>query len=160
MRPARLYTSRGKTQTIAAWARELGLLEVTLRKRLKSGIPPSRALVAGHLRSPREIQLEYRGKRQSLAAWARAVGITPSGLRWRLRLGVPVARALDPAPLPRNAPQKGRLLTARGKTQSITAWARELGISRQALDQRLQQNPVAIALRKKVSGLARGGTRA
>lgn len=39
-----------------------------------------------------------------------------------------------------------RMLTHQGKTQSLSAWAREIGLSRQGLHQRLEKYSVAVAL--------------
>lgn len=41
------------------------------------------------------------------------------------------------------------LLTRDGRTQNVSAWAKELGISKQALFQRLQKYPPAEALSEK-----------
>jgi hypothetical protein len=39
-----------------------------------------------------------------------------------------------------------RMITFKGKTQSMAAWARELGISRERVRQRLAKGPVDYAL--------------
>ena len=39
-----------------------------------------------------------------------------------------------------------RMLTCRGKTRSLSAWAKKLGISRQALHQRLKRHKPSVAL--------------
>lgn len=90
-------TYRGKTQSIAAWAREVGLNPATLRYRLKvAGLPMSRALQPGPLPLGRRdaMRIEYDGRSQTVRQWADEVGMSVKTLRWRLKSGWPVARAL------------------------------------------------------------------
>jgi hypothetical protein len=54
-RPGKAITHEDRTQSVAAWARELGIKEGTLRARLKKGMPVADALkrsVRGHRASP------------------------------------------------------------------------------------------------------------
>jgi hypothetical protein len=57
------YTAHGKTQTLSAWAEELGVTTHALKWRLKSGMPVAQALSKGDRRFA-----EVRQKKQRKAA--------------------------------------------------------------------------------------------
>ena len=88
-RANRLITYDGRTQTVAAWAEEVGLKWATLGGRLDGGWPVEKALKT----TPRKM-LTHDGRTMSLMDWAAEKGIGTTLLYQRLLRGWPVARAL------------------------------------------------------------------
>ena len=123
----RLITYRGRTQNLAAWAKEIGIGRHALWKRLATGWPLEQALSG-----KREL---YKGK-PALASLARKAGVPDRVATYRKAAGHPMEKVLQPSALPR-AP--GRPLTFNGQTKSMAAWADELGISRSALSRRISR---------------------
>lgn len=90
----RRLTFDGRTQTMAEWARELGMGVTTLHERLDMGWSIERALTTS-VRGRRFIT--YQGKTQSVADWARELGLKGATLYNRLnRDKWPIERALRP----------------------------------------------------------------
>ena len=123
----RLITYRGRTQNLAAWAKEIGIGRHALWKRLATGWPLEQALSG-----KREL---YKGK-PALAPLARKAGVSTRLAIYRRAAGHPMEKVLQPSALPRSP---GRPLTFNGQTKSMTEWANELGISKPALSQRLSR---------------------
>jgi hypothetical protein len=124
----RLITYDGRTQNLAAWAKEIGIGRRALWNRLGNGWPLELALSAGK----REL---FKGK-PALAPLARKAGVSTRLAIYRRAAGHPMEKVLQPSALPRSP---GRPLTFNGQTKSMTEWANELGISKPALSQRLSR---------------------
>lgn len=89
--------------------------------------------------------ITFQGKTLAASDWAKYLGIRRKTLEARLRkhpVEVALQKRIPPSPNLGNP----RLLTFRGKTLSVVQWARHLGLSKQALHQRLQRMPVSQAL--------------
>lgn len=85
-------TFDGKTQTVIAWAKELGYKRAeSIHERLRDGEPLSKVLVPMR---PRNHFLTYQGKTQTIAAWAREVGLNPKTLLARVKKGGDIAKIL------------------------------------------------------------------
>ena len=94
--------------------------------------------------------ITFQGRTRTKPEWAQHLGLSLSGLNLRLR-HYPVNVALrKKLPKPRNQPQ-GRLLTFKGTTLSLSAWARRLGLSKRCLQKRLTKMSVEQALAMPVS---------
>lgn len=79
----------------------------------------------------------HDGKTMCLKDWAMHVGVNVNTLRQRLERGITFADAIKPTD---SVPTKNkRLITFNGKTQSLSAWAREIGIKPVSLYNRLQR---------------------
>ena len=124
----RLITYRGRSQNLTAWAKEIGISPIALRKRLAMGWPLDQALSAG------KRQL-FKGE-PALAPLARKAGVSPRLALYRMAAGHPMEKVLQPSALPHRSQ---RLLTFDGQTKSVTEWADELGISKSVLSQRLSR---------------------
>lgn len=89
-------TFNGKTQTIAAWARELAISAGTLYARLERGVPVERIFAKDYVPQTRSgarvLMLESRT--QSLAAWARELSVPRGRIEGRLYRGWSVVDAL------------------------------------------------------------------
>ena len=92
----RLITYSGRTQNLAAWAKEIGIGRRTLWARLAMGWPLEQALSAGK----REL---YKGK-PPLAPLARKAGVSPRLALYRKAAGHPMEKVLQPTALPRPPP--------------------------------------------------------
>lgn len=94
----RVIEFRGRTQTLAQWAKEFGIGWMTLRARLDSygwSIEDALTTSVGCRGIKKDTQfLEFKGRRQTVAAWAREVGLTSKSLRNRLAKGWALERAL------------------------------------------------------------------
>jgi hypothetical protein len=124
----RLITHSGRTQSLTAWAKEIGIGRRALWNRLSEGWPLELALPAGK----REL---YKGK-PALAPLARKAGVSARVATYRKAIGHPMEKVLQPTALP-HPPQHP--LTFNGQTKSITEWADGLGISQSALSSRLSR---------------------
>lgn len=155
-RPRKFWTHDGRTQTLAQWADELGLTTAALHHRMASGRPPDQVFAAGRLPSaasamrPGAKPLTHDGRTQTMRAWAAELGISLSAFSRRISRGWPSERVFAPGKqaavwkVPRRPP---RPVTHDGRTQSIRAWAAELGVSYSTLLVRLgRHGDVAAAL--------------
>lgn len=87
------------------------------------------------------VNIEFCGKVQNINAWARELGLDASNLAWRIRNGWPVEKALTtPAKHGNRVSTNGmRLIAYNGETKSVSAWAREYGLSISLLRLRLEK---------------------
>lgn len=90
--------------------------------------------------------IEWQGRRQTLSQWAREFGIKPDRLGEildRRELTDAMYHAMFCVPGISTPP---RMITYQEKTQSLKAWAREIGIASKTLRERLNMWPVEEAL--------------
>lgn len=85
-----------RTQTLSAWARELGISPQTIYNRHNAGWSVERML---EQRPSNEVRvdnrvIEFQGKKQTLAQWTKEIGICRNGLKERFRRGWSIERAL------------------------------------------------------------------
>lgn len=135
-----------ETRTTRQWAKAAGVTLSTINRRKREGLRGA-DLVAP---KPRGEEITAFGKTLTYKEWQEQKGIYPGTLRRRLKvLGMPPDVALN-APVQkyeRNPRHHGEvLLQAFGKEQTYTAWAKELGISRQTIYWRLKvrQPPMSL----------------
>ncbi len=124
-------TYNNTTKSMMDWANEYNINYSTLRRRIRDGWSPEKALTTP-VDSKEPITLEYNNKVQTVGEWAREVGIPYSTIINRLEDGWSVEQALttlDDARL--------KQITYNGKTQSIKSWADELGVSPNGLYTRI-----------------------
>lgn len=91
----RYITYRGKTQCVAHWARELGIPEGTIRRRMERTADPS-ILLNTHIATPSEAvrgswprppagrMITYLGKTMNIGQWSRELNLAPSTIRCRM----------------------------------------------------------------------------
>lgn len=145
MAEAKELTYDGRTQTMAAWAREMGISANTLLRRLQRGWGVERALTEKPVTRGRRLnvkrQITHEGRTLCLAEWAREAGLKPSTLGHRLNSGWSMQDALSSALCQRVQPAAGneKLLTHQGRTQCVAAWAREAGINATTIFARLKR---------------------
>lgn len=129
---------RGKTQTLAEWADELGIGYDALHGRLRRGWSIKRAFTTPIGPAPENRQfpyeVEYQGETLALTEWAEQLGISYKTLHYRLTHGWSVERAFT-------TPTNGHFVMVEyeGKTQSIAEWAEEFGMPYHTLYQRLKR---------------------
>ena len=87
------------------------------------------------------VNIEYDGRTQSIAAWARELGIPRATLQFRYSRGWTTAEVINgrPKKLRTSGRKNGVDIEYDGRTQSIAAWARELGIPEATLRRRHRQ---------------------
>lgn len=85
------------------------------------------------------VYYEHQGERLHLSEWARRAGMPSVTLSHRLLAGIDFERAIDPTKMPKRSKVRERLLTCRGKTQNLRAWAREVGITSVTIGRRLDR---------------------
>ncbi len=144
MTKSRIFEYDGKAMDAAGWAKELGIKRVTFYRRVQAGRPPEEVFAGGYLWCR---TIEWKGERLSKRQWAQQLGISLGGFYGRLRI-MSLEQAMTPGLLPHRGSKAGygRLLTHNGKTQNATLWAKELGLSKQRIYQRLAKMSVAEAL--------------
>lgn len=83
----------------------------------------------------------FRGRTQCIAAWADETGIDKNLIAWRLRNGWAVEIALTTPPVLGNRIRTtGQvLLTMNGRSQSISAWSKETGLSHSLIRLRISK---------------------
>jgi hypothetical protein len=128
--PRRPLTFNGRTQSIAAWAREFNLSATTLRTRLERGIPLEVALTMGRARG--EIWIDHGGVRRRLADVCRETGVPCHVAACRIGRGMDPDRAVATPP----ATPAPRMLTCGGKTRTIAAWVKDRRVRRLGLTAR------------------------
>lgn len=90
--------------------------------------------------------IEWEGRRQSLTQWAREFRVKPEKLAeiiGRMELNEAMLYAMFCAPGVSTPP---RMISHQGKSQSLKAWAREIGIASKSLRERLNMWTVEKAL--------------
>lgn len=153
-------TFQGVTKLAVDWAREVNIPIGILRRRIKQGasgpalFAPTYNSFAGIKDADGNLPERYRqpkkpkcytahGKTQTLKAWSEELGISLSGLKQRLgKYKMPPEKAFTAGELKKGkiGPRKGHtMVTAFDKTQSLTAWARELEIPLSTLRNRLSR---------------------
>jgi len=130
-------TYKGRTQSINAWAAELGMDYGTLKKRLDGGMTMRQAAMTPVDRKGKRRLLTFKGKTQSLSAWGKELGASGWSIATRLNEGWSVRRALS-TPF-QGALRRASELTFRGKTLPLSEWARELGVSGEVIRWRLKR---------------------
>ena len=84
------------------------------------------------------IFIEYKGKTQSLQEWADELKISEATIRWRLSKGYSTERALTDK-VKKVSNTKKKYLTYKGKTKTISEWAKYLEISPGILYSRIRR---------------------
>lgn len=84
----RTYTHDGKTQTLAQWARDLGIAYHVLRYRLNKGWQPPKLFTTDNLKGKdTKHVVEYNGEQITVKEASRRSGIALQTLYWRLATG-------------------------------------------------------------------------
>lgn len=83
VRSANLLKFNGKSQSVGAWAKELGMPVATLRARLRNGWTVEQALSKASAGKGGNM-IEFNGKSQTLSAWARELSVPRPTLAARL----------------------------------------------------------------------------
>lgn len=94
--PRRLLTHKGRTMSMSAWARRLGLGIMTLHMRLRAGWSVHRALTTPCAGRPDPLGtlLTHDGVTRTLREWATMSGLPSGTVRKRLRVGWTADRAV------------------------------------------------------------------
>lgn len=92
-RSNRFLELNGKRQTVAQWARELGISQSNILARLRNGWTPERALTTPIL--PQHRFIEVNGIRMTLAEAARTTGVPYQMFHRRIQSGWPIEKALQ-----------------------------------------------------------------
>lgn len=130
---SKYLTALGETRTIRQWAASSGLSPTCIHQRLYRGWPPDDAVSVQantpRVRTTREHVFAWQGKEYNIAELARRAPFEIGHEQMRRRLvmyGWSVERAMT-TPV-RHCPAR-RMVTALGRTQHVSAWARELGVA-------------------------------
>ena len=123
----------GKEYTLPQLAREAGVSAYALRYRLQHGMSVDEA-VAG--KAGKAQTYTAHGRTMTMREWAAELHVTVSALHHRLA-HMTLEDALSPM-MRRGDNRRARTVTAWGRTQSVRAWAREIGIRTDSLYRRLQ----------------------
>ena len=123
----------GREYTLPELAREAGITSYALRYRLQHGMSVEEAV----RQKPRNGQTyTAHGRTMTIKEWAAELHVTVSTLHHRMA-HMPIEQALSPITR-RGNNRRARTVTAWGRTQSVRAWAKEVGIRPDSLYRRLQ----------------------
>jgi hypothetical protein len=147
-------TYKGKTLTIDAWAKQskIGISAQALKYRILAGWPVHDALTKP---TKRTNFYSHDGKSLTIDSWAALTGISAEVLTRRIkRDGMTISEAIECGPPPPPPPPK--TYEHAGKSLTIGQWAKEVGIPKGCLKERLCQFgwPIERALTQPV-GMAR-----
>ncbi len=91
LRSNRLFTHDGKTQTLAQWARDLGIAYHVLKYRLNNGWEPPELFTIENLQGKTvKHTVEYGGEMVTLKQASERSGVPMQTLYWRMRVGRPL----------------------------------------------------------------------
>lgn len=136
-----MITYEGETKCLSDWTDSTGIHKPTIYRRIKQqGWSMDRALNETPKPNKRGILITYNGKTQGLSSWARELNIDRQTLVRRLKSGWTEAEVVSTPKRATRQFTKHKLLTFDGKTQTVTAWSRELGISIWTIYARLHRN--------------------
>jgi hypothetical protein len=85
---------QGRTVTPAELSRETGIPYMTLKVRLKKGIPVAEAIKAGRRTRKDSKVITFAGETMSVPEWAKKLNVRVRTLRERLRRRMPLDKAL------------------------------------------------------------------
>lgn len=88
------------------------------------------------------IKVNFQNKTQTISEWARELGICPATIGYRLKQGYSVAEALNPSNCARTAQNnknRAQLYTFKGKSLSVSEWAKKFNLSKNTLWNRVKQ---------------------
>lgn len=91
-RSTRLLTYRGRTQTLAQWARETGIAHKTLCGRMDQGRTAEDILTAPSATKPQYVT--YEGKTQTYSEWSKETGLSADLIYMRIKRGMSPQDAL------------------------------------------------------------------
>jgi hypothetical protein len=138
----------GEKATLSEWSKRYGVTPHLVRNRVLRNVGIGDIFVETLYEARHMIEIEFAGD-----VWcvntrilAEAVGVSLEVLRRRLNDGWPIEDALDPGAGVRRRSRVQRLITFRGKTQGLSQWAREIGLERVTLRERLKYMSVERAL--------------
>lgn len=148
MTQPRLITHNGQTLSIPEWAKKLGLSDKALYYRINElGLPTEEALSLPknyNAHSPRPFYAKkywLNGKQWTILELSEAHGI-PYNTLYRRLCGKDKQRkkwTVKQAITTKVGATTERLITYQGKTQSLTKWAKEVGLSADLIRQRLDR---------------------
>lgn len=150
---SKMITFMGETKNISEWANTLNISVSTLLERMDKW-PLERALTEpkNKIRT-----LTFNGETKRVSEWSKETGISVSVINSRLRKNWPIKDVLTKPPnnKDKNNPMFGksgkksprsRLICFNNKTQNLSDWAKELGISTETLRERLDKWTITRAL--------------
>lgn len=142
----RELTFNGKTQSLGDWADELGIPRERLWNRIfTKNMPLEQALQSGVLDGSKIVT--YQGKTQTVLEWSKELGIDWLTLHRRLRR-MPLERAMEARKLNRwdGLRDDNRVIEFNGVSDSLSGWAKRIGVSPSAMLKRLDKWPLERAL--------------
>jgi hypothetical protein len=124
----------GKKLTYPQLATETGLSLTTLyaRRRDKSNLTQPKKLIE---------TITHKGETLSISEWAKKLDLLDATIRRRIKDGWPTLKVLSQKRF-KGMGGMSIPITWRGKTFSMTGWAKEFGVSRQRISKLLQRYPV------------------
>jgi len=132
------FSYKGETKKLPDWAREYGISNTVLLKRIKLGWDFEKALLTP-VEAQEAVLLTCNGETKSLANWEKSAGFKNNVIGKRLALGWSVEDAIT-KPLHVNTNRvKERLFTIGNETKRLSEWARQYGLTSSAVNARLKK---------------------
>ena len=131
-----MLTFKGESHRICEWSKILGLSQRVIWARLNMGWSVEKTLstpVASKLSDP--VWITFRGETLRLCEWSKMMNLFPSVIRSRLARGWTMDDVMT-KPLTHKV---ATMLTWRGQTKTMSAWAKELApLSKAAIRYRIE----------------------
>jgi hypothetical protein len=132
----RLVTYKGETKCVSEWSRTLGIPASGLRLRILSGWSADDAIETPFTECPPRM-MTLDGVTKSLSEWSRLLGINSTTLSQRANYGWSDERILT-TPVTNHKKYGTDTIVWNGESKLVSTWAKQLGITNQALKWRIK----------------------
>lgn len=136
LRSKKLLSYNGQTLSVSEWSRRIGVPTKVIYTRLRHTSDIAKVLSSkmGRRLGGKPNMVAYAGKQMSLYGWSKETGISRQLLSERYKAGSrPPELFASPKPSPK------RLYTIGGRTQCVSAWAKETGLLPHTVRNRLNR---------------------
>ena len=136
---SRQITLEGKTQSLRQWCIEKQVNWSTAKSRFDQGLPLEEVFKQETRVRKDSYQVEYLGRKQSLKDWCRELDLNYKTIWKRLKDGYSVEEALGNFVPKKATHPKAFRIEYQGKTQSLYAWCKELGLHHTSVERRFKK---------------------
>lgn len=128
----------GENLPMVEWGERLGMTGDAISSRVDRGYTEEEAVSIPQMKPQALRYIKYKGKNQTVAKWSRELNISSATIRRRIDIhGWSEEKALStPTGSDR---ERSNYITFNGKTMNYAEWGREIGMSANAIKERLEK---------------------